>query len=66
MNQEELNQLEVVKDAVFRGVTAEVEGDEVVLFDGAGYTLPERTMRVAPDEVEQILRKALDHPYRPK
>jgi hypothetical protein len=63
MTQEELNQLEIVKDAASRGVTAEIEGDEVVLFDGAGYTLPERTMRVAPDEVEETLKKALDHPY---
>jgi hypothetical protein len=65
MNQDELNQLKVVQDAASRGVTSEVEGDIVVLFDSAGYTLPQRTMRVAPEEVEQTLQNALDHPYWP-
>jgi hypothetical protein len=65
MNQDELNQLPIVQDAASRGVTAEVEGNVVVLFDGAGYTLSERTMRVAPDKVEETLQQALDHPYWP-
>jgi hypothetical protein len=66
MTQEELNQLPVVQDAANRGVTAEIEGDVVVLCDRSGYTLPQQTMRVSPEEVEQTLREALDHPYRPK
>lgn len=65
MTQDELNQLDVVKDAASRGVTAEVEGDQVVLFDGAGYTLPQQTMRVSPDKVEETLQHALEHPYWP-
>ena len=65
MNQHELNQLDVVQDAASRGVTAEIEGDQVVLFDGAGYTLPERTMHVSPEDVEEVLQNALDNPYWP-